>query len=198
MAIMRTYQCPSCEKCFDFMHHPNDEPPPSFCPLCGANVSGKKKTRMKRADRVLSPGLSERVKRLPSHERKISKSADAVYRGMESASRDRMQDAADVLGVDASSLSGMKFNDMKDNMREGDMAQATTVSDATKLTGDAPIATGNGTTQGLGFNQNASEYARTTGSGPSPHAGNKARELVNSLHQTKGNSLVARGRINKN
>lgn len=197
MAFYRTYECPSCTKCFDFLHHPNDEPPPSFCPLCGADVSGKKK--MKKVDDVNSPGIRERIKHLPSHERKISRSVDAVYRGMQNAAEDRIQDAADVLGVNRSDLSGMKFNDMKDNMREGEMAQSTSLADATQLTGSAPIATqaGGGAVNGLGFNNNASEYAKSTGSGSVPYAGNKARELVNSLHQTKGSRVVSAGRINK-
>ena len=199
MAIVRTYQCPKCEKCFDFTHHPNDEPPPNFCPLCGADVSGRKKTRMKKVDRVLSPGLAERLKKMPNHERKMSKSADAVFRGMQNAAEGRIQEAAATLGVSASELSGMKFNDMKDSMREGEMAQSTSMADAAKLVGDAPIASqaGGGAINGLGFNNNASEYARSTGSGPSPFAGAKAREMVTSLHASKGNRIVSAGRINK-
>lgn len=200
MAVYRTYECPSCKKNFDFLHHPNDEPPPSFCPLCGADVSGKKKTRMKKADRVLSPGLPERLKKMPNHERKVSRSADAVHRGLENAAEDRMRDAAEVLGVDPRTLGNMKMTNMKDNMREGDMAQSSTPTDATKLTG----STGNmnlpdsgGTGQTIAFNpfqQNAqaAEMVRT-----GPRAGNAGRELVNSLHARKGNSVVSAGRINK-
>ena len=200
MAVYRTYECPSCTKTFDFLHHPNDEPPPSFCPLCGTDVSGKKKkSKAKKVDRVNSPGLSERVKRMPSVRRTASRSADAVYRGMENATNARIQAAAETLGVDTGSLNAMKMTDMKDNLREGDMAQSTSAADATQLTGSAPMAgnTAGGTVSGVGFNQNASEYARSTGTGPSPYAGNAAREMVNSLHSAKGNSVVSAGRINK-
>ncbi len=200
MAVYRTYECPACKKNFDFLHHPNDEPPPNFCPLCGADVSGKKKQRMRKAERVLSPGLSERIKHAPSVRRTASKSADAVYRGMENASHDRMKDAAEVLGVDPRTLSNMKFTDMKDNMREGDMAQSTTPTDATKITGSVGnmnLPDSGGTGQNIAFNpfQHNAQAAEMVRAGP--RAGNGARELVNSLHATKGHSVVAAGRINK-
>lgn len=201
MAVYRTYQCPSCEKYFDFLHHPNDEPPPSFCPLCGADVSGKKtRRRIKQVDGLLSPGLSDRVKKLPSHERKVSKSADMVYRGMENASDQRMKDAADVLGVHPSTLSNMKLTNMKDNMREGDLAQSAAPAEATKLqgqTGNMTLPDSGGTGQQINFNpfQMNSQAAEMTRSGP--RAGNSAREMVNSLHQSRGNRVVAAGRMNK-
>lgn len=36
---MRTYQCPDCEQTFDFLHMSRDEPPPSECSVCGADLS---------------------------------------------------------------------------------------------------------------------------------------------------------------
>jgi hypothetical protein len=193
MAIYRTYQCPECERNFDFLHHPNDEPPPSFCPLCGADVSGKKKTRMKSRTRFDSPAKSLPIPK------GAAKNVDGIYRGMEAATDQRMLDAAEVLGVDPKSLSGMKMTNMKDNLREGDLSQSTTVSSATQITGNAPIAAAanGGAVSGLGFNPNASEYAKTTGTGAVPYAGNTAREMVNSLHSAKGHNVVAAGRLNK-
>ena len=209
MPVYRTYLCPSCEKTFDFLHHPDDEPPPSFCPLCGANVSGKKRSRVKKVDRVLSPGLSERVKKLPRSGGAVGKSVNQVYRGMENASDDRMREAAEVLGVDPSTLAGMKMTDMKDNMRAGDMSQATTPADATKLLGNADLQqlpdSGNTGQQRTftPFQANAQEFvkqaqtaAKATGTYSQP-TGIKNVNLINSLHSAKSASVVAAGRMNK-
>ena len=195
MAIYRTYQCPECMKNFDFLHHPNDEPPPSFCPICGADVSGKgkKKKRVSPRTRFDSPAKPISIPR------GAAKNVDGVYRGMENATEQRMIDAAEVLGVDPKSLSAMKMTNMKDNLRDGDLSQSTTASSATQLTGSAPIAAdaNGGAIRGLGFNPNASEYAKTTSSGAVPYAGNNAREMINSLHSAKGGRVVAAGRLNK-
>lgn len=199
MALYRTYCCPSCEKTFDFLHHPNDEPPPNYCPLCGADVSGRKKAQ--EVDRVRSPGLSERVKRLPRAGRTVSKSADSVYRGMENASNGRMEEAASLLGCDTRSLSAMKMTDMKDGLREGDLSgQSYTPAKATELTGSAPVFELPGAPKGMNAFQGGtegSEYAKTVGTGPSPFAGNKIRELVTSTHGARSQSVARAGQINK-
>lgn len=121
MAIMRTYLCPDCKGQFDHLHHPSDEPPPDYCPLCGANVSGKRKKRLSRV--VTAPAIKTVV----------SKSADQVYRQMEDSSNVRAQQAAEILGVHPSKLSNMKMTNMKDNLREGDMSYIP--STATKIQG---------------------------------------------------------------
>lgn len=195
MAVYRTYECPSCTKTFDFLHHPNDEPPPDFCPLCGANVSGKK------ADRVRSPGLSERVKRLPRTGMQKSKSVNMVYDGMVNATNDRMADAASLLGCDVRSLSAMKMTDMKDGLRAGDFSgQSHVPSKATELMGSAPTFSLPGAPQPLQAFQGGtqgSEYAKTVGTGPSPFAGNKAREMIASGHAMRSQSVARAGQLNK-
>ncbi len=111
MAILRSYRCPECEGVFEFLHHPSDEPPPSHCPLCGKDVSKKKKTR-----------LASQINKPPSIKTVVSKSADSVYRSLETSAETRRQEAAALLGVDPSKLNGMKTTNMKDNMRIGDMS----------------------------------------------------------------------------
>lgn len=114
MAIMRTYICPDCQGQFDFLHHPNDEPPPSHCPLCGADVSGKeKKQKTRRLKRAVTAPAIKTV---------VSKSADQVYRQLETASQTRQEQAAQMLGVDARTLGSMKMTNMKDNLRVGEMS----------------------------------------------------------------------------
>lgn len=198
MAIYRTYQCPSCAKMFDFLHHPNDEPPPDFCPLCGTNVSGKDQPI--KVDGLNSPGLSERVKKLPRSGARKSKSVDFVYRGMENASRDRMSEAASLLGCDPKSLSAMQMTDMKDSLREGDLSgQSHTPTPATEIRGEAPTFNIGGPQPLQAFQGGAqgAEYAKSVGAGPSPFAGNKIREMVTSTHQARSHSVMRAGQMNK-
>ena len=123
MAIMRSYVCPDCQGQFDYLHHPTDEPPPSHCPLCGSDVSGKKKKpRLRRA--VTAPAIKTVV----------SKSADSVYLQMEKASYQRQEQAASMLGVDMGTLNSMKMTNMKDGLKVGEMSHIP--SPAAKITGE--------------------------------------------------------------
>ena len=191
MAVYRTYECPHCYKCFDFLHHPNNEPPPDFCPLCGASVSGKKKAQ--KVDRVRSPAKPIRSGGRPGL---ASKSADGLYRQMEDASEQRMQDAADLLGVDARTLSGMKMTNMKDNMREGDISHMP--SPAASIQGSVSNVDGVGVGQ-MTFQQNeqAQEYARSVGVGPNATAGKQFRNSVVSGHATRASQMARAGQMGK-
>lgn len=192
MAIYRKYQCPDCQGVFRFLHHPNTEPPPKFCPLCGADVSGEKKQRKPRLKKADHASLPDDVR--PSVRRTATKSVDGLYRQMESASENRMQDAAELLGVDARSLSAMKMTNMKDNLREGDMSMSTTPSAAAQIMGST--TTDAGLTMQFQDNSAAAEYAKATRVGPNPLAGNKTRELVTSSHAMRQQRVVSAGRLN--
>lgn len=190
MAIYRTYECPHCLKCFDFLHHPNDEPPPSFCPLCGADVSGKKKKRVVKVDRIRSPSKPISSGGRPGV---ASQSVDGLYRHMESSSESRMQEAADMLGVDKASLSGMRLTNMRDNLRAGDMSNmpSNTPSSATQIIG-APE--GNMTFQ---QNTQAVKYARSVTVGPEASTGKQFRNSVVSGHQMRQHQVARAGQLNK-
>ena len=187
MAINRTYECPDCLKQFNFMHHPNDEPPPKFCPLCGADVSGekKRKKRLKRA--ITAPAIGGSA---------IARSADGLFRQMESAADVRQEQAAAMLGVDKSTLNSMKMTDMKDNMRAGDFSHVP--SAATKLTGSTVRIDGVSVGE-MKFQDRTqgAEYAQSVGQGPHPFAGNTMRETVNLGHARTSRQVVASGQINK-
>lgn len=195
MAIYRTYECPHCTKCFDFLHHPNDEPPPSFCPLCGSDVSGrKKKKQATKVDRIRSP-----AKPIPSGGRPgvASQSADGLYRRMESASDQRMQEAADILGVDKSSLSDMKMTNMRDNLRPGDTSHHAPTPAASIMGGVANV---DGVSVGqMSFQQNAQavEYARSVSVGPEAATGKQFRDRLVSGHQMRANQIARAGQLNK-
>ena len=101
MAKLRTYQCDACEGKFDFMHHPSDEPPPSFCPLCG--VSFLEEPQVALPSKLNMGGSAD------------ARSVDMVYNQLETESAARAEEAGDP---------SLKITDMKDNLREGDVAVA--------------------------------------------------------------------------
>lgn len=179
MAISRTYLCPDCNGTFSFLHHPNDEPPPDYCPLCGSDVSGKKKKKPRLSRAVTSPAI-----RGPK-----TKATDGVYRGLENSAETRRQQAAELLGVPTSRLNGMKLTDMKDNLREGDMSYVP--SPAAKIEGVPVDLTrpDTGRPLGAGF-----------GSSPVGLPGKPVREMANVMssistnHQRMIQATVASGK----
>ena len=101
MAFFRHYECPDCAGTFRFLHHPVDEPPPNFCPLCGSNMN---------VEPVFVPSA-------PHIAKTIGKTADNVYRQMEKASVDNMAAAAELAGGDAADYGALKIDDMADYLR---------------------------------------------------------------------------------
>lgn len=105
----RRYQCPSCEKTFDFLHEVTDgveEPPPSYCPKCGEYV-GAEPEPIPHIGALLKPQ---------------NQTMDKVYRGMEAASYARAEEAASMLNVPVSEVANIRMTDMRDNLREGDIS----------------------------------------------------------------------------
>lgn len=185
----RQYECPDCKGCFFSYALSADEPPPVECSLCHANMSAPKKRR--RVKKVAQEEQTVTPMRSGGN-RIMSQSVDSVYRKMESASENRMMDAAELLGINKSMLSSMKMTDMKDNIKEG---ESTMPSDATKLTGSTqPV---NGLPINFQDNTAASEYAKSVGQGPIPFAGNAQREVINLQHDAKARTVAASGQLNR-
>lgn len=181
MAIMRTYICPDCKGQFDFLHHPSDEPPPSHCPLCGADVSGfPKKKRLKRA--VTAPAI-----RGPK-----TKATDGVYRSLENSAETRRQEAAQILGVNPNTLNGMKMTNMKDNLREGDISHVPAA--AAKIQGMATdiVNPATGAPLGARFGQQSSIPVGLPGR-PTPEM-NNAMSFISQSHQNRVQATVASGK----
>jgi hypothetical protein len=178
MGIYRAYQCPDCSGIFRFLHHPNDEPPPNYCPLCGAYVGDD-------ADPTFVPAA-------PHIARSIGKSADQVYRAAEAASVANAEAAAELTGGDPADFSAMKITDMADYLRPGDVAAKMPATPVTK------VMNGNG--QG-GFQplmgKTGADYAAATGNGAFPHAGEVARQSVVSGHTQRARMVEARGNIGR-
>lgn len=189
--IIRSYECPFCTGVFEVRHKSDDLTPPTHCYLCAADVSKKPKKKRKlkevlgrgRAPAVLGNGVA-------------SRSVHQVYRQMENATEGRIQDAADILGVDRSSLSSMKLTNMKDNAQIGESSNIP--SPATKLQGGVVDVSGVGVGQ-MTFQQNqqAVEYARSVSVGPEASTGKQFRNQVVSGHQMRAAQIARAGRLNK-
>lgn len=185
--IKRTFRCPDCNGIFVSYALTPNEPPPSECYLCHRSMKTRKKRIIKKVrqeQQEFNPSTSVR--------RVASKSADAVYRAMESSSESRQEMAAEKLGVNKSSLSAMKITDMKDGLRAGD-SSFKAPTPATDLMGAVTTlpTLGNGNQS---FQSNGAEFAKAVGTGPMPFAGNRMREMITSGHASNASATVASGR----
>ena len=106
MPIQRTYECTDCGHSFRFVHHPVDEPPPSFCPACGVKFDGT----------PYEPPPAPRIAN-PRHA-----SMDQTYRALEDSSVARADMAYEAGGGDRADYNLMHVTDLKDNVREGEIA----------------------------------------------------------------------------
>lgn len=113
--LFRTYECDSGGEAiephrFELMLKSDEHP--SFCPVCGASVEGASPV----------PGTKNVGKS------DINKSVDIVYRSLEESSAER----AEMTGN-----SNFKITNMKDNLREGDVAAVPLNNSVTQFMGDA-------------------------------------------------------------
>lgn len=98
MPVTRTLVCPDCSKTFSWLFMARDESDaPDFCPRCG-NLQSE---QLQSLPSTFSIGTAK------------GKAADATYRQIEAASEVRAAAAGDP---------AMKITNMKDNLREGDVA----------------------------------------------------------------------------
>lgn len=172
MPISRKYVCPSCEGSFTFMHHPVDEPPPRFCPLCAYDSHSADVVEFAAA--IVAPHVKNRV---------IVQAVDQTYRQMEAGAEHQIQEAARMTGLDASEFANMKITDMKDNLREGDVAAVPVNNVVSQAMAAAPNLTG--------FqNQNALGYAAAAHVGSDAHAGAKTASMLRQAHAAKHGNAV--------
>lgn len=124
------FECSSCGGIFPFSYKGDEKPYPDACTLCGVPVEAVKFMGKKRYQRIGNkkekPNLfNERGNpkgRAGVYGGAISQSADQVYKQMEVTSQNRIDQAAEMLGVDSRTLSHMKTTNMKDNVREGEIS----------------------------------------------------------------------------
>ncbi len=79
---------------------------PSHCPECHGYIGSDGN------DEVVAPFISKAQNKNP----------DRVYRDMEAKASFRAQQAAEMMGSSDAEVSHLKMTDMKDNLRQGDMA----------------------------------------------------------------------------
>ena len=173
MPIIRTYQCPDCNGCFDHMHMRSVDEPPAHCVLCGSDMTGT--TAQLSAPHIARP---------------IGKSADSVYRAMEDSSAHRAELAAEALGESPSEMGAMRITNMRDNVRVGETSVMAPSNPVSQFMGQS----------GIGGHVNsmaAADYARSTQVGPYAGAGMNALNSVRQNHASVAAGVVAAGNLGK-
>ena len=172
MPVMRTYECPDCGGRFEFLHMQRDEPPPTHCKLCRADM-----------------GVVTHEMAAPHIAKSIGKVADNVYRQMENASAARAEMAAEAAGCDVSEMSALKITDLKDNARAGETSNVVArneVSDFMQRTGGAT---------GVISAEQGLEYARSTTTGPYAGVGGSMIDPMKSTHWSNAAKVTAAGNV---
>lgn len=153
-------KCPECRRSFKW--DPN-KCWPEQCPLCKAMME------------ELSP---DNVIAIPAFLSAKTRSVDKVYRDTEAASIHRMEQAAAVAGCDVSEMSALKVTNMRDNLREGDIAHVPVVNDVTRAMDAINARGGKFGWQGA----TGVEYSGAVQSGPFPNAGAKMRTAIHNAN----------------
>lgn len=169
------YRCPDCAQAFSWRR---DQPPPDFCPRCGAYVG-------ETPDSKFTP-------KAPAVHTK-HRSLDKVYREMENGSAIRAQKAADILGVPVSDVPNIKITDMKDRPHEGEHSAILPANNQVeRLMAQVPRGLAGQATQMSGAN-----FALATREGPHPRAGAQIATLIGTRHAQKEREVQAAFQLNK-
>jgi len=179
MAKIRTLKCPACQKEFEYLFHPSDDPGPRFCPLCGHDSQAETNVVEFQAAVTAPHVLAGRAKA-------ITQSADQGYRAMEASSEANMQAAAEHLGVSASELGDMKITNLHDNQRAGDVAAVMPDNETSRAIAAVPNILGN---QGAEVGRFFADATPKTG--PGARSGVKASTSLQSFHRQFAPGAVA-------
>lgn len=177
MAHYQQYECPECGGRFKFLHHPDDEPPPDYCPRCGAFVGDD-------ATPVFVP-------QAPHIERSIRSTADKVYRQMEDASYANAELAGEITGDGASDHAALKVTNLQDYLRPGDVAAKMPETAVSKAMGSKQ-----GGFQPL-MNMTGRDFAAATGQGAFPHTGSQMSNLITSGHAQRAREVQRAGELGR-
>ena len=142
-------RCPACRTKFRWLAE--TEAYPSDCPQCGAYVGHDRAD-----DDVVMPNILSFANRC----------SDGVYKAMEKASQERVYQAAEMAGCDASDMADLKITNLRDNMKQGEIAAMPVVNDLTRHM-DAMRARNPNAHVGFGSDHNsiAMEYAAGAATG---------------------------------
>lgn len=112
MAVKYRLQCPKCTwKFYALSLYPD------CCPRCAYEYE---------------PDPGDNVISMPTIRTAVNNSLDKVYRAEEAASEKRAEQAAEMAGVPVAEMSGLKITNMRDNMREGDIAAVPVQNEVTR------------------------------------------------------------------
>ena len=172
-------KCPGCEKEFNYLQHPSTEPEhPRYCPLCGYDTE---------SDATVI--TFQRAVTAPHIAKSIGKAGDMTYRMMEGQAEERITAAAEMTGQPREDFNDMKITNLKDNLREGDIAampeptNPVTQRMAEMQARGLPVGFGAGA-------QYAAGMAAAAHSGPDAYAGVKTRSMVRQHHAAAGNVVT--------
>lgn len=140
-------KCPGCKQKIKWLA----DDPPDDCPACGHSLASDRAD-----DDVVCPNILSFA----------SRCQDGVYKMMEKSSEHRMYQAAEMAGCDASDMKDLKITNLRDNMKQGEIAAMPVVNDLTRHM-DAMRAANPNVHVGFGSDHNsiAMEYAAGAASG---------------------------------
>lgn len=174
MPIVKTYACPDCEAEFDFMHMTREEPPPSYCPKCGAFVGDE-------------PQAVPKMPRLGGGN--MAKSAEQVQQMMEDSAVARAELAA-------GHTPGTSASDMVSAMRA--LASSDAPAQAKAASAQAPVAQAAIQAAQSGISaQLGPQLAQGTRAGPYPNMGSAVAAKVAAEHGAVERAVVGAGRMAK-
>jgi hypothetical protein len=152
-------RCPECRETFPW---DTNKPWPVHCPICRYDVS------LPPGDEVVMPFISTSGK---------TKAADNVYKAMEAGSQVRAEAASEMTGQPVSEFSDLKITNMRDNLKQGEMAIAPVNNSVTQQM-DAMKSRG----MPVGFGTNGAGFSGDVRSGKYANAGAKMIDVVRSQH----------------
>jgi len=153
-----TLKCPDCSRKFKW---DTALPYPQDCPLCGAFVGSDRPDT-----EVCAPHIKLSTGAL--------KSADQVYRQMEAASENRVYQAAELAGCDASDMASLKITDLNDR-RDAPQAAVMAPNPVSDFMQQHPNAAGFRGGAGL-------SYSSAVSAGPEPNSGARMRGVLQQHH----------------
>lgn len=177
--IMRTFACDGGgkleEHTFELMQHREDGPP-GFCPMCGAKVGNVVPLPAK----VSIGGKA------------ITKAVDQTYRAIEASSAER----AELAGNPA-----IKVTNMKDHLREGDVAAILPNNSVTQWMDTAARAGasygfGGGAMSGVSFDSSPTPVPQNTWTGPGHAALAGIQGAAGQSHQQMKTAMSVAGQMN--
>lgn len=183
-------RCPACKTKFRWLAE--TEGYPSNCPQCDAYVGHDRAD-----DDVVCPNILSFA----------SRCQDGVYKAMERASEERVYQAAEMAGCDASDMADLKITNLRDNMKQGEIAAMPVVNDLTRHM-DAMRERNPNAHVGFGSDHNsiALEYAAGAASGhiaqgvPGsilPRRGAQVGTALTSEHSSRAEAVLQQSYLNR-